>query len=122
MKRLFLLFIGCLCATYSLSQTKVEIYADDAYPPYAYVEDGKLTGIYTVVLKKIFQKMPDYNVEFKAIPWKRGLSLIEQGDIFALYPPYERPKERPYMQYDMAILDEALVVYCRNELLENPRE
>ena len=52
--------------------------------------------------------MPDYNVTIKGVPWKRGLLQIEGGKNFALYPPYKRPKQRPYMEYDMSILDEKL--------------
>ena len=121
MNRLILILITTLFTANAFSVIKVEIFADDAYPPYAYIENGKLTGIYTVVLEKIFEKMSDYDVTFKGVPWKRGLDSIKKGDIFALYPPYERPKERPYMEYNTGILDEALVVYCRNEVLETDR-
>jgi len=101
--------------------TEVTVYGDESYPPYSFKEKGKMTGIYTVILEKIFSKMPDYTVTIKSLPWKRGLKQIESGDIFALYPPYERRKERPYMEYDMPILDEELVVFCQNKVLTSPR-
>ncbi|GAA3916175.1 ABC transporter substrate-binding protein [Litoribacillus peritrichatus] len=80
-----------------------------------------MTGIYTVILERIFQNMPDYKVKLTPVPWKRGLKMAKQGKLLALYPPYARPVERPYMDYDMAILDEELAVFCRNEVLTKPR-
>lgn len=103
------------------AKTDITIYGDDSYPPYSYVESGRLTGIYTVILEKIFSKMPEYNVTLKGTPWKRGLSEIEANKIFALYPPYKRPEQRPYMEYEVPILDEKLVVVCQKSVLSNPR-
>ena len=85
-----LLVLGLVWTTSVFSQIDVTVYGDDSYPPYSYVENGKLTGIYTAILKKVFSQMPDYNVSIHSIPWKRGLAEIEQGKIFALYPPYKR--------------------------------
>ncbi len=113
----------CACVSVSVwSQTRVEIYGDDAYPPYSYKDtNGQMNGIYTVILQEIFKQMPDYRVSLEGYPWKRGLKEVEQGRIFALYPPYKREKDRPYMEYDMAILDEQLVVVCHEKVLLTPR-
>ncbi|GLQ31557.1 substrate-binding periplasmic protein [Litoribrevibacter albus] len=116
--------IAVLCVLISLgvqAQTQVSIYGDDAYPPYSFKDKGKMTGIYTVVLQEIFQQMPEYRVSIEGYPWKRGLKEIEQGKIFALYPPYKRVKERPYMEYEEPILDEQLVVFCHEKVLSTPR-
>ncbi|MGF1740088.1 transporter substrate-binding domain-containing protein [Vibrio profundum] len=113
-----------LCTCFSLSTyaaTNVKVYGDDSYPPYSYQEKGKMTGIYTVILKKIFAQMPEYKVTIHGVPWKRGLAEIKEGKTFALYPPYKRVEARPYMQYDMPILDEKLVVVCRDKVLSQPR-
>lgn len=43
-----------LCSAISLAALAapqaVVIYGDDGYPPYSYVEHGKLTGIYTDIV------------------------------------------------------------------------
>jgi len=102
------------------AQTKVTIYGDDSYPPYSFLDSDRLTGIYTIILERVFEQMPDYDVELKGIDWKRSLTQIQRGYIFALFPPYKR-SDRPYMEFEMPILDEELVVYCRKELLDKPR-
>jgi len=116
-----ILILSILIFSHTLyAQTKVTIYGDDSYPPYSFLDSDRLTGIYTIILERVFEQMPDYDVELKGGDWKRSLAQIQRGFIFALYPPYKR-LDRPYMEFEMPILDEELVVYCRKELLEKPR-
>lgn len=121
MRLLLTLLFTITLANTAVAKTDITVYGDDTYPPYSYVESGRLTGIYTVVLENIFAKMPEYNVTLKGTPWKRGLSQIEGSKIFALYPPYKRPEQRPYMEYDVPILDEKLVVVCQKSVLSSPK-
>lgn len=103
----------------------VTIYADNSYPPYSYEYQGKARGIYTDVLSTIFSRMTDFNVTIKPIPWKRGLKYLASGTAFALYPPYYRPAERPYIApYSLPIIAEPIVVACRQSVadkLSTPR-
>ncbi|WP_394392107.1 substrate-binding periplasmic protein [Shewanella woodyi] len=112
-------FISLFIPSWLLAaEIAVEVYADDSYPPYSYIEKGELKGIYTEILQKAFSRMEGYKVKIKPVPWKRGLSYIESGKGFAIYPPYHRTKERPYMwPYSIPILDERVIVVCRAEVL-----
>lgn len=95
-------------------------YADQSYPPYSYVEKGELKGIYTEIVRRVFDRMEGYTVTIKPMPWKRGLSYVEQGKGFAIYPPYHRPDTRPYIwPYSMPILDERVVVFCTADVLNH---
>jgi len=120
MKKIILALCLCLSFSYLSAQTQVTIYGDDSYPPYSFLDSGRLTGIYTVILDKIFAQMPEFEVSLKGMDWKRGLTQIQRGYIFALFPPYKRA-ERPFMEFDMPILDEELVVYCHKNVLAKPR-
>lgn len=71
--------IGVLPIT-TYAEVSVKIYGDDSYAPYSFLENGKVTGIYSVVLQKIFEQMPGYTVDLAALPWKRGLRLVENGE------------------------------------------
>lgn len=84
----------------------VEILSDNAYPPYSYEKDGKAAGIYADILHAAFAQMDGYQVTIKPVPWKRGVQLMKTGKGFALYPPYYRPKTRPFIDCSVAILDE----------------
>jgi len=99
--------------------THVTIYADNDYPPYSYTSANQPTGIYTDILKKAFSRMENYRVKIVPVPWKRGLSYLQNGKGFAIYPPYYRPQQRPYIgTYSTPILEERVVVFCTEETMK----
>ena len=116
-----LLALLVFCGRESGAETRVTVYCDDNYPPYSYVEGGKVKGIYTEVVRRAFSAMAGYAVTIEAVPWKRGLHLLESGTGFALFPPYHRSGERPYMDYSVRILDERLVIFLRQGVAEKRR-
>lgn len=65
---------------------RVTIFADDAYPPYSYAENGRAVGIYPEILRAADVLMTEFEIELQPIPWRRGLKLLEAGRIFALLP------------------------------------
>lgn len=93
------------------SSWAISIVGDDAYPPYSFKEKGKITGIYTDIIQQALATMKDSS-NVTAMPWKRGLSGLKTKSIDALFPPYFRPKQRPYMDYSTDILNETLVIVC----------
>jgi polar amino acid transport system substrate-binding protein len=95
----------------------IVIYGDENYPPYSYVEKGILKGIYTEIIKEAKKEIEGYDIELRPIPWRRGLNLIESGGAFALYSPYYRPLERPWMDYSIPILEESLVIFANKQLI-----
>lgn len=109
---IFVLMSAFACAAQAGAPQAVTIYADDSYPPYSFMENGRLTGIYTQLVLKALERLPEYQVHVVAVPWRRGLAMLENGQAFALYPPYFRPQERPYVSYSEPILTEQVVVFC----------
>ncbi|MBI1771937.1 MAG: transporter substrate-binding domain-containing protein [Burkholderiales bacterium] len=91
---------------------EVSIYADESYPPYSYKENGEAKGIYPAIFSKAFERMPAYKVKIKPVSWKRGLMLMETGQGLALFPPYNRPLERPYITNSEPVLTEQVVAFC----------
>lgn len=97
--------------------TSVTIYSDDAYPPYSYQIQGKAVGIYPDILRYVFERMPEYRVTIKPVPFVRGLRLLETGKGFALFPPYLYENRRLYIHpYSKPILKEQVVVYCHDQV------
>ncbi|MCP4115308.1 MAG: transporter substrate-binding domain-containing protein [Desulfobacteraceae bacterium] len=101
-----ILFTGQLHA-----RVNVTVYCDESYPPYSYQEKNRIKGIYTRILTRAFDRMTGYTVTIKAVPWKRGLNMLETGKGFAIYPPYFHPGKRPYMDYSVPILEERLTAF-----------
>jgi len=97
---------------------KVKIVADDDYPPYSYVENGHLKGLYIDLISKASQQLlPEYEVSLEAMPWKRALMKLEQGEEFAILPPYKHESKRPYIgPYSLSLYTEKVVVYCRKDI------
>lgn len=107
-----LLFFPAITVCRAAEPIDVVVYADESYPPYSYVERGEAQGIYAEIFRKAFSQMHGYHVQIKSVPWKRGLKMLEEGDAFALFPPYFRPTERPYVKYSTPVLSESVAVFC----------
>lgn len=56
MKKTLTLLCAVMASTSVFAASDVTVYGDDSYPPYSYVESGRVTGIYTVILERIFLK------------------------------------------------------------------
>ena len=115
------LLVGLLaCALHAGSWAgppiEVTILCDAGYPPYSYVEGEQARGLYNDILRAAFARMPEYRVHIRPLPWTRALVELAKGRAFALYPPYHRPAERPWMDYSRPILREKLVVFLRADV------
>ncbi len=97
---------------------RVEILTDDSYPPYTYAVDERAEGIYPDIVRAIDNKLPEFEIDIRPVPWKRGLKSLESGRSFALMPPYYRPERTFISPYSAPILNEEVVAYCNNAVLD----
>jgi len=104
---LFVFFIGSWAHS-------LNIVGDDAYAPYSYKEGSQFKGIYTDIIQQALERMKEKH-SVKGMPWKRGLSSLQSKKVDALYPPYYRPEQRPYMAYSIDILDETPAIFCHKD-------
>jgi polar amino acid transport system substrate-binding protein len=97
---------------------KVIINADDDYPPYSYVENGDLKGIYVELLRVAAKRLAaEYQVILKPLPWKRALLEVEAGQALAVLPPYFNA-ERTYIEsYSPPLYRESVVLFCNPNVL-----
>lgn len=118
MRTLLVGLLGCALPAMSWASPPIDvtILCDAGYPPYSYAEAGEAKGLYHDILRAAFARMPEYRVHIRPLPWARGLVELAKGRAFALYPPYFRPGERPWMDYSRPILREKLVVFIRAEV------
>lgn len=125
-KRLFVVLaamvMSLVFAVSAVAAQKVVIVGDSEYPPYSFDNGGKMDGIYVRILQKIFPQMEGYDVEFKLVPWKRGLALVEKGEVLGIVPPYYRPEKRPWLKpYSDPIIKEEVAVFCNKKVMGKPR-
>ncbi|MGB0833549.1 MAG: substrate-binding periplasmic protein [Psychrobium sp.] len=115
-----LVFIGCslFINVSHAKQQLVTIVADDSYPPYSYLEDGQVKGIYVDLISLAAQRLAkDYQVNFVAMPWKRALQEVKLGKAFAIIPPYIHTHKRDYIwPYSAALAYERVVAHCHDSV------
>lgn len=101
----------------------VTIYADAGYQPYSYADKhGEAAGLYAEIVKVAFARMKGYRIRIKPVPWKRGMSMIENGTAFALYPPYMNLKDEPFTwPYSLPLFEEIVVAVCTRDVAQKPR-
>lgn len=104
------------------AQQRVVLYGDDDYAPYSFVEDGRFRGIYVDLLRQAARKLaPEYEVQLEPVPWKRGLTSLQNGTALALFPPYH-VRERDYIDpYSVPLYRETVVLFCTPQVLASPR-
>jgi polar amino acid transport system substrate-binding protein len=120
--RRLLLCLGLATAVPGQAADTVILYGDSDYPPYSYVENGRFTGIYVDVLTLAASMMaPQFKVELRPLPWKRGLADMESGRAFGLFPPGLK-KERGYIgAYSLPLYRETVVLFCNDKVMQTPR-
>lgn len=104
--------------TNALQTQKIRIITDDDYPPYSYVEKGRLKGLYIDLMKRVSHELgPTLDIKLIPVPWKRALKEIELGTEFAILPPYRHVESRPFIShYSKSIGIEEIVVFCHNSI------
>lgn len=124
MKTIWLLLATASLATAASAGETVIIEGDDAFPPYAYVENGQYKGIYVELITLAAKQLaPHYNVVLKPTPWKRGLKNLEAGKSLALFAPF-RSEERGYIgAYSTPLYRETVALFCTDAVMnKSPRK
>jgi polar amino acid transport system substrate-binding protein len=126
MKKCFTLWavlLLCCSLPVAAADIPVTIYADAGYQPYSYADKhGEAAGLYTEIVKVAFSRMKGYRIKIKPVPWKRGMSMIQNGTAFALYPPYMNLKEEPgTWPYSLPLFEEIVVAVCTREVARKAR-
>ncbi len=103
-------------------EIEVVIWVNDTHPPYTYKENGEARGIYIEAMQRISARMDGYVMKFNPAPWQRVKKEVRQGNAFSFVPPYYHGHDWPYVwPYSLPIMDESVVVVCRDEILQAPR-
>lgn len=108
----------CLLVSLSAQGAKVVIVTDDDYPPYSFIENGTVKGIYVDLLERAGEILkPHYQIEIIPMPWKRALLKVEQAEVFGVMPPYLHYDSRPYIrEYSVSLGTEYVVTYCHDKV------
>ncbi len=125
MEKLALRMLACcvaaaLATPAAAQPVTIELLGDADYFPYAYARDGVLEGFYPELIRAVDATLPDFDIVLKPVPWKRGLLLVERGEVAGLLPPYRLEGERSFMApYSAALGSEHVVIMCREDRLDD---
>lgn len=70
----------------------------DAWPPFRFVSEKRISGIDDDLWQKLAQSM-DFEIEYIRCPWKRCLDMMRSGQIDAMSGLAWREKRAIYIQY-----------------------
>jgi len=115
-----IILIGLLLGSLSASQV-VKIFGDSNYPPYSYIENGKAKGIYVDIIKLVFEKIPEYDLELNMTAWKRAISMTKSGKIVGFFPPYYSKKRTAWTNFSISILGETSSVFAKENVLKGKK-
>ncbi|WP_336080186.1 substrate-binding periplasmic protein [Thalassospira sp. CH_XMU1448-2] len=112
-----ILSLTVLSASIVHAQDKLQItlYSEDNNIPYAFLDGARPAGIYTRILSEAVARLPQYELEIVNVPFRRGMDLLENGEIMAFFPPYQRQERDWIERYSIPILSETVVALCSND-------
>ena len=91
-KKILLLFISLFLLSNIFADNNYKIVTEN-YPPYSYLQDGKLVGISTEIVNKILEKIGWQDIKIEVLPWSIAISLAKHDPhtiIFSLTRTPER--------------------------------
>lgn len=108
MKKIF--FLLTILSYMIFGAEKIILVVDENNPPYSFVENKVLKGLYIDFIKKIDENIVNFSIEFEPVPWVRAIKLIETGEAYGIISPWYRPLERPFVYYSSPFFKEERVV------------
>lgn len=78
-------------------KTVIHLVTED-YPPYGFVEDGKLTGIAVDLVEVLFERI-DQPIEVTLLPWTRALKMTELGEADGIFTTFYSDERAQYLDY-----------------------
>jgi len=85
-------------ASYSVAAGKKILIVAESFPPFEYVQDGRVVGIDIDIITHVFGKL---GIDFKVriLPWTRAWNMIEYGDADAVLSTSRKEKRKLYLYY-----------------------
>ncbi len=113
------LIIGLLLLGNLFGVQIIELSGDKSYPPYSYLEKGTAKGVYVDVLNAAFDKIPDYEVKFNMVAWKRAIGSVKQGKTVGFFPPYYNDKRTAWTKFSEPMVSESTIIFAKESTLKD---
>ena len=90
------------------------IFADSPYPPYVLgdASDKQPKGGTAVdLVNQLFAELPEYQAEFRLLPWKRVLRELEIGNVDAVTMVARTPEREAFLDFSSALVEYQLALF-----------
>lgn len=116
MRFIFVFLFLILSLSVAAEVTKVKLLTEKSYLPYSYFEGTELKGLYVDILKRLFQEMPEYQLELKGVNWNKAKRMVKNGEALGLVGAYYHGHDWPYLYpYSQPLAHEEVIVVCNNK-------
>ena len=106
--------LGLAILLHTLTVTAEEmivVRGDEDYPPMEMVVNGMLTGFHVDIVNEVSKAM-GVTVQWKSVPWKRALSMIEKGKADGItYISRNTKREKFAIFLDGNVLSSSTVIF-----------
>jgi len=93
--------------------TPVKLLTDKSFMPYSFLKDGIPDGLYVEMIKRVDEKLVDYDIELEFSDWGAAKARVKAGTILGLVGPYYHAHDWEYMYpYSIAIDHDHLITVC----------
>jgi polar amino acid transport system substrate-binding protein len=80
------------------AQNTLRLATVDNFPPFSFIENGKLTGVAVDVVAEMAKRV-GLQVEFKAYPWARLMESVKDGTIDGGFAAFETEERKAFCLY-----------------------
>ncbi|MET1080665.1 MAG: transporter substrate-binding domain-containing protein [Pseudomonas sp.] len=108
-----LLLVMALGLGAEMARAATLIAVDNANPPFMYLHNGQVEGLYPRLLQRVFERLGE-PVTFQALPWKRALALGESGST-GIGGIYKNAQREQLYDFSAPLLEERILVYVRQD-------
>lgn len=112
--RILILSVGLsmLGLTNAMSQPTLRLATVDCFPPFAYIEQGRLTGVDIDVVYEMARRL-ELQVEIKAYPWVRVIESVKNGTVNGGFAAFETEERKTFCLYTGILHFEELHVFVK---------
>lgn len=109
-----LIFFALLVASFHASAEQTILFADSPYPPYVLGDQSDKEpkgGTAIDLVNQLFTELPDYNVQFRLLPWKRVLRDLESGAADGVTMVAITPEREQFLDFSAALVNYQLGLF-----------
>ncbi|MCP3923787.1 MAG: amino acid ABC transporter substrate-binding protein [Desulfobacterales bacterium] len=110
---IFTLFLYLLFSSISIAAPlSIYVVSDDEFPPFSFVENGKVTGIDVDIIKEMGRRN-NIDIKIDLFPWKRLIMMTKTGRCDASMSLFHSPEREKFALFTHAVHYSTFVIFVK---------